>query len=298
MAGLLGVAAVAGALWWAVFGLKPYAPSPAELQARHAHAPLPGLQVKLETVELIEGGHRAQALRFHTFDGGEVRGRIVYPAGASGPVPLLIGLHALGRNHHRWFVSEFMRRPTIEQTHRVTALALASGYAVLALDAREHGERKNPAHTALDILHDLHWWGKREPYERMIIDTLKDYRALLDWAVQQPGIDARRVRAVGYSMGAQMALLLGGLDPRIEAVAAMVPPHLDDKVAAVSPQRLLGGLAGKKVWLLTADDDEHASAAQNRALFDALPGADKQHLRFPGGHVLPEGYAEQLRPWF
>jgi CheY-like chemotaxis protein len=27
-----------------------------------------------------------------------------------------------------------------------------------------------------------------------------------------------------------------------------------------------------------------------------LPAA-KQHLRFPGGHLLPAGYVEQLRPW-
>ena len=84
----------------------------------------------------------------------------------------------------------------------------------------------------------------------------------------------------------------------VSAVLAMVPPHLDNKVAAVAPRNLLAGLAGKKVWLLTADDDDHASEADNAALFEALPGVDKQHLRFAGGHVLPEGYAERLSDWF
>lgn len=297
-AGLLGVAAIAGALWWAVFGLKPYAPSAAELQARHAYVPVADLRVRLGAVEVVEGGHRAQALSFNSFDGQETKGRIVYPAGATGPVPLLIGLHAMGRSHQRWWHAEVKQRPTVEQTQYITTLALARGHAVLALDAREHGERKNPDHTVKDIMRDLHLWGRREAYERMIIDTVKDYRVLLDWAAQQPVIDAQRIRAVGYSMGAQMALLLGGLDPRVAAVAAIVPPHLDDKVAAVAPQRLLAGLAGKTVWLLSADDDEHASIAQNQALFDALPGSDKQHLRFPGGHLLPKGYTEQLRGWF
>lgn len=298
MAGLLGAAALAGVLWWALFGLRPYDPSPAELQARHAFAPAAAAQVQLGDVEPFPGGHRAQALRFRSFDGAEVVGRIVYPADASGPVPLLLGLHALGRAHQRMLQAEYKGRPTIEQTHRITAMALARGHAVVALDAREHGERAAPGRKGSDILRELHWWGRREPYERMIIDTLKDYRLLLDWAVTQPGIDAGRIGAAGYSMGGQMALLLGALDARIGAVAAIVPPHLDDKVAAVSPRRLLPGLAGKRVWLLSADADEHASAAQNQALFDALPGPDKQHLRFPGGHVLPEGYAEQLQPWF
>ncbi|MCZ8074473.1 MAG: hypothetical protein O9341_10090, partial [Paucibacter sp.] len=67
----------------------------------------------------------------------------------------------------------------------------------------------------------------------------------------------------------------------------------------VSPQRFLAGLAGKKkLWLLSAEDDEYASAAQNQALFEAMPGAAKQHLRFPGGHILPRDYPERLKPWF
>ncbi|MEO6278843.1 alpha/beta fold hydrolase [Roseateles sp.] len=295
---LLGLAAAAGAVWWAAFGLRPYDLSPTELQSRHALAPVAGLEVRLDPLEDIDGGHRAQTLRFISFDGREATGRIVYPRGATGPVPVLLGLHGMGRNHHRWWQAEFKERPTIEQTQRITALALSRGYAVLALDAREHGDRKNPDHTVRHIMRDLHLWGRREAYERMVVDTVKDYRVLLDWAVRQPTIDARHIRAAGYSMGAQMALLLGGLDTRIEAVAAIVPPYVDDKLAAVSPQRLLAGLAGKTVWLLSADDDEHASAAQNQALFDALPGTSKQHLRFPGGHVLPEGYVERLRPWF
>ena len=108
----------------------------------------------------------------------------------------------------------------------------------------------------------------------------------------------KRVKVSGYSMGGQMALILASQEPRITAVAAIVPPYLDDKVAAVSPLRFMPGLAGKKLWLLSADADEHASAEQNQALFDALPGSDKKHLRFPGGHLLPAGYAASLAPWF
>lgn len=298
MAGLLGAAALAGALWWAVFGLKPYDPSPAELQARYAVPPMAALPVQLGDAEPLPGGHEARTLRFRSFDGAEVMGRIAYPAGAEGPVPLLVAMHGMGRAHQRMLQAEFKGRPTVEHTHRIAQLALARGHAVLALDAREHGERKHPAHTLHNIMRDLDWWGRREPYERMIIDTVKDYRVLLDWAARQPRIDARRIGVAGYSMGGQMALLLGGLDPRIQAVAAIVPPHLDDKVALVAPRRVAGGLAGKRVWLLSADDDEHASAAQNQALFDALPGADKQHLRFSGGHLLPEDYPQRLRGWF
>jgi len=144
----------------------------------------------------------------------------------------------------------------------------------------------------------MHWFGKRQAYEQMIIDTVRDHRVLLDWLVTQPHLDAKRIRAAGYSMGAQGALLLAGLDERVHAVAAMVPPHLGNNVAVVAPINLVAGLRGKRVWLLTGDEDDEASPKQNQALFDAIPSQDKKHLRFESGHLLPQDYVEQLSDWF
>lgn len=302
MAALLGLAAALGALWWALFALKPYELAPEALQARYAHTAQAagGLSVELKPVAAGQTPGHAFDLRFGTFDGTAVMGRIVYPSDpalATRPFPMLIALHAMGRTHWRWWLAEFKGRPTRENTHQVTALALQLGYAVVALDARRHGDRKGSEPWSRERMQDLHIWGRREPYERMIVDTVKDHRVLLDWVVQQPQLDATRIGAVGYSMGAQAALLLAGTDARVGAVAAMVPPHLDDKVAAVAPMNVAARLQATRVWLLTADDDEYASPRDNRELFNALPGPDKRHLRFPGGHVLPESYVEQLRPW-
>jgi len=294
LAGLLALAALLGALWWGLFGLKAYAISPAELQARYHPG---GGQPTLQWQDLE--GH-AKALRFRSFDGAEVNGRLVYPgdpAQARQAFPLLIALHAMGRSHKRWWQPDIDGRPTREQTHRITEQALAQGYAVLALDARLHGERKDPAQDLRRLIRDLHLWGAREPYERMIVDTVRDYRHALDALQALPQLDTRQVAVVGYSMGAQMALLLGGVDARVQRVAALVPPHLDEKVAAVAPRSLLPGLAGKQVWLFSASDDEYASPAQSLALFEAIPSAAKQHVRFEGGHLLPATYVELLQPW-
>lgn len=132
----------------------------------------------------------------------------------------------------------------------------------------------------------------------MIIDTVRDRRVLLDWLATQPHLDAKRITAAGYSMGAQGALLLAGIDDRVQAVAAVVPPHLGDNVAAVAPINLVPGLQGKRVWLLTADEDDHASPKPNQALFDAIPSQDKKHLRFGAGHLLPANYVKALTDWF
>jgi len=300
MASLLGVAALIGGLWWSLFALKPYDVTPEQMHARYAHGMPTPPQARLTPLDEGSAVHGVE-LQLRSFDGSPLSGRLLYPgdpAKADAPYPLLIGLHAMGRSHYRWWHGEHKGGVTLESTHRITALALQRGYAVLAADARNHGVRKDPERNVRQVINGLHLWGKREPYEQMIVDTVRDYRLLLDWAQTQPQLDSRHIRVAGYSMGAQMALLLGGMDARVGAVLAVVPPHLDDKVAIAAPRNALPGLAGKKVWLLSADDDEYASQAQNLALFEALPTADKRHIRFAGGHLLPVEYPEALGDWF
>jgi dienelactone hydrolase len=288
---LVGLAAVGAAIWHFVW-LKPYSITAAELQARYAYKE-----------ELTPGDGHSVDIRLQSFDGALLHGRIVYPsdpARATRPFPVLIGMHAMGRSHWRWWQADLNGRPTIEQTHRITQIALQQGYAVVAIDARGHGERRHLGQPTLAAraMRNMHWFGRREAYERMIIDTVRDHRVLLDWLVAQPHLDARRITAAGYSMGAQGALLLAGLDERVHAVAAIVPPHLGDNVAVVAPVNLIAGLQGKRVWLLTGDEDDHASPKQNQALFDAIPSQDKKHLRFESGHLLPTDYVEKLSDWF
>lgn len=287
---LMALAAAAAAIWHFVW-LKPYSLTAAELEARYAYQEA-----------LIPGVAHSVDFRLQSFDGEFFNGRIVYPrdpAQAARPFPVLIGLHAMGRSHLRWWQPELNGKPTIEQTHRITRMALQQGYAVVAIDARAHGQRRHPGqpHPAQRAMRDMHWFGQRQAYEQMIIDTVRDHRVLLDWVVKQPHLDATRIAAAGYSMGAQGALLLAGLDDRVQAVAAMVPPHLGDNVAAVAPKNVAAGLQGKRVWLLTGDDDDHASPDENRALFEAIPGPDKKHLRFESGHLLPTDYVETLSDW-
>ena len=288
---LLGLAGAAAAIWFFVW-LKPYTFTATELQARYAYKE-----------EITPGDGHSVDIRLKSFDGALLIGRIVYPSDpalATKPFPVLIGLHNMGATHLRWWQAEVNGRPTIAQTHRITQMALQQGYAVVAIDARAHGLRRNlgQPHPMRIAMRDMHWFGKRQAYEQMIIDTVRDHRVLLDWLVTQPHLDAKRIKAAGYSMGAQGALLLAGLDERVHAVAAMVPPHLGDNVAAVAPINLVAGLQGKRVWLLTGDEDDEASPKQNQALFDAIPSQDKKHLRFESGHLLPTDYVEKLTDWF
>ncbi len=290
-------AVVAGVavLWYGVFGLKPYSLSAEELSARYAYSMKQ--QVQLELKELMPESFE---FTYQSFDGVTVNGRISYPQDPKTiqiPVPVLIGAHAMGRSQIRWWQDSFKDRATFEQTDKITAMALAKGYAVVAIDARHHGLRKDPDLSVVDIIDNLHWWGEREPYETMLVDTVRDHRVLLDWLVQQPMLDKNNIKLAGYSMGAQISLLLAGVDSRIQSVAAIVPPHMNSTTAVVAPLNMMAGLADNQVWLFTADDDEYASIKQNQQLFDALPNPDKKLFRFDSGHLLPADYVTKLEHW-
>ncbi|WP_264345538.1 alpha/beta hydrolase family protein [Rheinheimera sp. MM224] len=289
------VVAGVAALWYGVFGLKPYSLSAEQLTARYAY-PVKQ-QVQLELKELTP---QSFEFTYQSFDGVTVNGRISYPQDPKTiqkPVPVLIGAHAMGRSQIRWWQDHFKTSATYEQTDKITAMALEKGYAVVAIDARHHGLRKDPDLSIVDIIDNLHWWGEREPYEAMLVDTVRDHRVLLDWLVQQPILDKNTIKLVGYSMGAQVSLLLAGVDSRIQSVAAIVPPHMNSTTAVVAPLNMMAGLADNQVWLFTADDDEYASIKQNQQLFDALPNADKKLFRFDSGHLLPADYVNDLEPW-
>lgn len=295
---LLTIGAVIGALaagWYAVFGLKPYTVTMADVTERYAY-----VQPAALNFELKQDDSNGYHFTYTSFDGAIVNGYMRLPEAsisATKPVPVLIGAHAMGRANVRWWQDSFKERPTRESTDKITKMALAKGYAVITIDARNHGERKDPQHSIVDIINNLHWWGEREPYEQMLIDTVRDHRVLLDWLSHQPQFDATRIDIAGYSMGAQVSLLLAAVDDRVNRVAAVVPPHMSNRTAIVAPLSLLQGLTDNPVLLLTANDDEYASEKENMQLFNALPHSDKQHHKFAGGHLLPADYVQHFEPW-
>lgn len=174
----------------------------------------------------------------------------------------------------------------------------AKGCAVISIDARYHGKRKDPDRTLRSIMNDLHFFGDKSDYEAMIRDTVLDHRVLLDWIEQQDNLIIEKVKVAGYSMGGQISLILGSVDPRVREVVSIVPPFIDDRIALVAPKNLVSMLGDKPVLLVTATDDENASKEENDLLFSRLPEANKKRLEFAGGHILPEDYVQKLAAEF
>jgi dienelactone hydrolase len=106
--------------------------------------------------------------------------------------------------------------------------------------------------------------------------------------------EAKRRVVVGYSMGAQMAILLSARNTHISHLITMVPPAVKN-VLAVSPSEF-----AEKVtvpWLLIlASEDQFSTAEDNQILIRKAP-TSMEHKTFDSGHLLPSEYVIEVTNW-
>ncbi|NVJ20871.1 alpha/beta fold hydrolase [Myxococcus sp. AM011] len=221
-------------------------------------------------------------------DGERIPTVVLEPEGGAANPPVAILLHGLTRKKEDWLSDA---APTHGGVLKDTLLR--AGYRVYLLDARRHGERATPDAKPGALAKQAHR-GEPGPYVAMIADTVKDAHALLT-AVLVKG-KPPRVLVGGYSMGAQVALLLAAREPRVTHLVTMVPPHIDPTMEEVAPVRHMARI--QQDWLLlTSNQDDFAPVADSKALFDAAPSRRKTHKTFDSGHALPREYLDEVSRW-
>lgn len=135
------------------------------------------------------------------------------PPGASASLPAVIYCHAHGGDYAlgrreltegaRWLQVPFARD------------LLAAGFAVLCIDMPGFGDRQSEGSES--ALAKAGLWRGHPLFGQMLADQM----AAVGWLVAQEEIDAKRIAAVGMSMGGALACWLGALDARIAAVAQL-----------------------------------------------------------------------------
>lgn len=287
--------------WWQFVSLKPYNISEAEIKEIYQqHASY------VPDISFTQINKEQYKIAFTSYDGDNVEGRLEFPEGKSmvqwmgEPVTtdtgIFLGISAMGRNYLRWWQDSYKGRPTITQVNKIGNMALASNNILVAIDARYHGARKTETLPLNKIMNNLRFWGNRSYYEKMVFDTVMDYKHLIN--ALEATFGRTDITVAGYSMGAQVSLLLGATDRRINNVISIAPPNVGNKVAKVAPINFVSMFDGQRVWLLTANADDYADKSENIDLFNRINSQNKKHLTFESGHILPEGYINQLRPWF
>ena len=225
-------------------------------------------------------------VEFLADDDAAVTGTLAMPADSVESAPLALAIHPMGMDISVWQSSE---NPIA--AGRLADYMRDSGYAVLALDARLHGARQVENIGPREII-GFARGDNPVPYTQMIIDSVRDYRLALRWAQGEPHLQAQKILVVGYSMGAQMALLLASADPSVSAVLAMVPPYVSRPASPAAPRNHVIRIDRARVLMMAARNDPYSTPEQNRQVFDTIATTSKQLLWFDSEHVLPLDYLQ------
>ncbi len=263
----------------------PAPPAWGKLKAAYDYKPAPK-----SPVPVIEARNDADYLFQHVLltgaDGKTIPGLFLRPK-ADGKYPVALLLHGLGSDK--------------ETMLRVFGRPLAAkGIACLALDAREHGERKPTSGqtAAPDPMR----------FATVMRATIGDYRLALDWLKTRPDVDSRRVGLLGYSMGAMMGSILGGVDNRVKAAVLevggdpirpylrMLPAAMREPVEFVSTSNYVGHIAPRPVLMINAKADQTMKEDAAKRLQDAAR-EPKQIIWAEGGHILAEADAQKGTAW-
>jgi len=235
--------------------------------------------------------YRREKIVFTGANGRRVPALLAIPTRATARVPVVLALHAGAGSKEDWWQSDSFERGSL-----VTDRLIASGIAVLALDAELHGERA--ATSDFDSFRAM-WFDKQwfDWIRDALVLTVKDYRRALDYLTTRTDIDTSRVGVIGYSLGGIAALQLAAVEPRLRVVVSCVGGLDEPWLFPIAPINLAAELGRLPVLLLGGRTDPLVSEPKMLALNNAIAGSSHRLVFFASGHQLPPMYADTAAAW-
>jgi len=263
----------------------------------------------------LPGGLVRERLRLPGFDPDETVPAIAIHPASGGPFPVAICLH-----HFRG------AKEGCEGWCRDLA---SRGVFAIAPDAYLHGER-----SIAGIFHgdDIAALGQEYSiwvHQSSIARTAQDVPVILDALARRPDIDASRIAATGFSMGASTAMVLARKEPRIRVVASMAgavdfwwdvtkiapgpeqderkasySPRLRELVNSIDPKAHASRMAPKTLFLTNGGRDGYIDIESIRrfvADLEPLYKDNPDRLRFlpcpEAGHEVTETMWKEAKEW-
>src|SRR4030042_4904222 len=175
------------------------------------------LPCKMQSIGVEESeGIRNEHLSFQSTPGEQVFANLYRSAGANHKkIPALIFSHggsAQGKNAPY----------CINQAETY----VRGGWAVLAIDMKYFGERNTDLLTAFTEKEKHDQLYNNPPlFLDWTIQTVKDVQRSFDFLVDQAGVNSKRIGLVGYSRGAVIGSITGGIENRLGGTALLFGGH-------------------------------------------------------------------------
>jgi len=254
----------------------------------------PKLTFKTQSIKVSESeGIRSEHLSFQSTPGEQVFANLYRSAGAdSKKIPALIFLHggvAAGKDGPRYVnLAETFSR---------------AGWSVLAIDMKYFGERSTDLFTSFT---------EKEKHDRLynnpplflewVIQTVKDVRRSMDFLVEEIGVDPRRIVLVGFSRGATMGAIVGGIEHRLAATVLLYGGHFDaletGHLPAACPANYIGRISPRPLLMVNATLDTDFNRETSVLPLYALAKSPKNIIWTEGGHgILTDEARSQILQW-
>lgn len=214
------------------------------------------------------------------------------PGGGTPPYPCVLLLHGIGDSKEGWF--------EVDGVPSGAALAeslLASGFAVLAPDARYHGERtgENDYESPSVFTLEKNWLYRARD---MIVQSAVESRRAIDYLESRDDVDADRTGVIGYSMGGMTTFELAAVEPRIRAAVAAVTPILKQGRSALAVHHFAPYVGETPLLMLMGREDSRNYSEEDARRLHALLAAPVKQLTFyDSGHRLPADWTRAAVEW-
>ncbi|MEM2248937.1 MAG: alpha/beta fold hydrolase [Candidatus Bathyarchaeia archaeon] len=245
--------------------------------------------------EVIEDKDNYKLIKvyFDSVNNERVPGLLMLPK-RDGKVPCVIFLHGYGGSK--------------DDIRRVADVVAREGYALMAIDAKYHGERREIGKELFSPDINISVNG--------IIQTVIDLRRAVDYLETKPEIDIERVGYVGGSMGGILGAIFIGVEPRIKAAALIVAggnmslmireskhytmpkireyirrenvsyEELQRVLDPIDPINFIGYFSPRPIVFHLGKYDEDVPAESGRQLYERA-GEPKQVYWYDTGHNVP-----------
>lgn len=252
----------------------------------------PGIPLESKLVEQIETAEYVrEKIVFRGVNDSRVPGYLAIPKLGSAPYPCVLLLHGLNQNKEIWWTDN-----GFASGGELSKQLLLSGFAVLALDAEYHGERMtNNDYESPRVFTLEKRWTMRSNY--MTVQTVREYRRVIDYLMTRNEIDTNKIGMIGYSMGGYQTFSLTAIEPRIKVSVACVTPIIEKPYSPRAAYHFAPYITTQPFLMLMGKTDPLYSMKEAQQLHGFIGSNTKELIFYDSGHQLPVEWTERAVAW-
>ncbi len=236
---------------------------------------------------------------------------LALPRKFAAPYPVVLLVHGSGGNKDTSYIQW------------ASEMLTARGYATLSLDSQYHGGRARP-HRSGEI-HMPDSYTMRDAWVQSVVDL----RRAVDYLATRADIDNAKIGYLGFSQGAMLGAVFGGVEPRVACFCLAVPggglvnivknidrypvlkahwpihvtpdvlKKVEDIANVTDPVYYVGRIAPRSLLIIVAKNDEIIPPEASEALIAAAHAKEPEQVkRWASGHVLNPNALFDVRAFF